>query len=261
VTSNGDVRTLAEPVAGSEVRVEPKETPGIEINGIPADLAHVVKADVRVDLAADGSTRGTNRAFVVEHVLGPLGLRGVTAARVEGVVDTWEFVRPEHRFCYSVGLSPSSVVGHPAGLPNPDLAAALGCTDLVGRPSARTTVSEPVTAEAQGGRLTLRPRGYGSGIRFEASYGEASLTVAVDPVGGADDALVERVTTSTTPYLSPDDEEGVTHAVADLVSDVAVLGGFDDLVVEADLVGAYHALTVGAVRRAHETGVVVDRDR
>jgi hypothetical protein len=261
VTPTADVRTLTEPVAGSEVRVEPKATPGIEINGIPADLAHVVRADVRVDLAAtDGSNLGTNRSFVVEHVLGPLGLRGVTAARVEGLTETWAFARPEHRFCYSIGLSPSSVVGHPAGLPNPDLAAALGRVGLVGQPSTRTTVSEPVSAEVGGGRLTLRPREYGSGIRFEASYGEASLSVEVDPVDGADDALVERVTTSTTPYLSPDDDEGVTHAIADLVSDVAVLGGFDDLVVEADLAGAYHALTVGAVRTAYETGVVVDRE-
>lgn len=249
-----DVRTLAAPVDGSEVRVEPKATPGVEINGIPADLAHVAKADVRVDIAAPEA-----RSFVVEHVLGPLGLRGVTAARVEGRVESWSFARPEHRFCYSAGLSPANVVGHPRGLPNPGLAAALGRVDTVGRPSTRTTVAEPVTVEANGGRLALRPREYGAGVRFEVSYGDASLTAEVDPAGGADDAFVERVTTSTTPYLSPDDDEAVTHAIADLVSDVAVIGGFDDLVVDADLGEAYHALTVGAARKAHETGVVVDR--
>ena len=249
-----DVRTLAEPVVGSEVRVAPKETPGIEVNGVPADLDHVVKADVRVDLAAEGA-----RSFVVEHVLGPLGLRGITAARVEGRVGTWDFARPEHRFCYATDAPPSRVVGHPAGLPNPDLAAALGDIDLAGRPSRRTTVSEPVTVEAGGGRLALRPREYGAGIRFEASYGEASLTVEVDPVGGTDEALIDEVTTSTTPYLSPDDDEAVTHAIADLVSDVAVIGGFDDLVVEAELGEAYHALTIGAAREAHGRGLVVDR--
>jgi hypothetical protein len=249
------VRTVADPVVGSEVRIRPKETPGIEISGIPADLDHVTKADVRVDLAT-----GTDRAFIVEHVLGPLGLRGVTAAYVEGLTETWAFARPEHRFCYSTGSPPASVVGHPEGLPNPELAAALGDVAVVGAPSTRTTVTDPVTVETDDGRLTLSPRAYGRGVRFELSYGEASLTADVDPQGETDEALVERVTTSTTPYLAPDDAEAVTHAVADLVSDVAVLGGFDDLVVEAELGRAYHALTVGSVREAHRAGVVTDRD-
>jgi hypothetical protein len=252
-----EVRTLAAPAAGSEVRVEPKSTPGIEINGIPADLDHVVKADVRVDLAAE---RGNERSFVVEHVLGPLGLRGVTAARVEGRVETWDFARPEHRFCYSTDLSPAHVVGHPRGLPNPGLAAAVGEAGVTGAVSARTTVSEPVTVEANGGRLSLRHREHGAGIRFEASYGDASIAAEADPAGETDEALIERVTTSTTPYLSPDDTEAVTHAIADLVSDLAVLGGFDDLVVEAKLGEAYHALTIGAAREAHEEGVVVERE-
>lgn len=250
------VRTLSAPVAGTEVRVEPKRTPGIDINGAPADLDHVVKADVRVDLSAAGT-----RSFVVEHVLGPLGLRGVTAARVEGSVETWDFARPEHRFCYSTGDPPSRVVGHPAGLPNPDLAAALGDVgvDVVDSSPARTTVSEAVSVTAGGGRLTLRPRRYGAGIRFEATYGDASMTAEVDPLGETDETLVGQVTTSTTPYLSPDDDEAVTHAVADLVSDIAVIGGFDDLVVDANLGEGYHALTIGAARAAHDRGVVTER--
>ena len=254
--TDAEVRTLAAPVVGREVRVEPKPTPGIEINGVPADLDHVVKADVRVDLAAAG---GDERSFVVEHVLGPLGLCGVTAARVEGRVETWDFARPEHRFCYSTNLPPAHVVGHPRGLPNPDLAAAIGAVGVDGDTTTRTTVSEPVTVEANGGRLSLRPREHAAGIHIEASYGDADLTVEVDPAGETDEDLIERVTTSTTPYLSPDDTEAVTHAIADLVSDVAVLGGFDDLVVEAELDEAYHALTIGAAREAHESGVVFER--
>ena len=64
---------------------------------------------------------------------------------------------------------------------------------------------------------------------------------------------------STAPYLSPNDDEAVAHAVADLVSDIAVIGGFDDLVVEADLAGAYHALTIGAARKARSSGLVKRR--
>jgi UDP-3-O-acyl-N-acetylglucosamine deacetylase len=249
------VRTLREAVTASEVRVEPKETPGIEVNGVPADLDHVAKADVRVDLVSDRT-----RAFVVEHALGPLGLCGVTAARVEGVVDEWEFVRPEHRFCYAADLPPSSVVGHPHGLPNPALTAAVADAGVVGEERARTTVTEPVEHRTNGGDITLRPREYGSGVRFEATYGEAELVADVDPAGENDVALVDAVTSSTTPYLAPDDEEAVTHSVADLVSDVAVIGGVDDAVVEANLGGAYHALTVGVARKAHERGVVERRE-
>jgi hypothetical protein len=245
------VRTLARPVEGTEVRVEPSDSPGIEVNGSPATLDAVSKADLRVDLA-DGT-----RSFVVEHVLGPLGLRGVTAATVVGVRESWDFARPEHRFCYAAGLGPENVVGHPAGLPNPALAEALGEVDLVERdPQPRQTVSEPVSVETDEGRIELKPREPGSGVRFEVGFGEATITADVDPRADTDDELVESVTNATTPYLSPSEEEAVTHSIADLVSDVAVIGGFDDLVVEATLGGAYHALTVGAARKAHETDAV-----
>lgn len=245
------MRTVARPVEGTEVRVEPAESPGIDVNGVPAALEAVEKADVRVDLA------DSTRSFVVEHVLGPLGLRGVTAANVVGIREDWDFARPEHRFCYAAGLGPENVVGHPAGYPNPALAEALGEVELVGDDSEpRQTVSEPVSFEANGGLIQLGPRPPGSGVLFEAQFGEATITADVDPRGPTDEALVESVTNSTTPYLSPTEEEAVTHAVADLVSDVAVIGGFDDLEVEVTLGDAYHALTVGAARKAHEVDAV-----
>lgn len=273
------MRTIAEAVEGTEVRVEPADSPGITVDGVPADLAHVAKADVRVDLAdeptsidgestsidgesvaIDGESVATGRptrVFVVEHVLGPLGLRGITAANVVGVRDEWDFARPEHRFCYAAELGPESVVGHPAGLPNPAIADALGEVDVVaGDPRPRQTVSERVTFAANDGRIELRPREYGAGVRFDATFGEASIVAEVDPRGETDEELVEAVTTSTTPYLSPTEKEAVTHSVADLVSDLLVIGGFDDLAVDVDLGGAYHALTVGAARKAHKTGVV-----
>lgn len=249
------VRTVDDPITATEVRVEPKETPGIEVNGVPATLATVAKADVRVDL------RRETRAFVVEHVLGPLGLHGVTAARVEGIVDEWDFPRPEHRFCYAAGLPPSSVVGHPHGLPNPALSEGISDAGVVGEERERTTVTETVTFETNGGDIAVHPREYGAGVRFEATYGDAELVADIDPAGDNDPSLVADVTNSTTPYLAPDDWEAVTHAIADLVSDVAVIGGLDDAVVEANLGGAYHALTIGVSRKAHDEGVVERRER
>jgi hypothetical protein len=265
------VRTIANPIEGSEVRVEPKQSPGISINGVAADLEHVSKADVRVDLlddtrandtrpddtGADDTRADGTRAFVVEHVLGPLGLYGITAAEVVGIREEWDFARPEHRFAYATDAGPASVVGHPAGLPNPELAEALGRASVVrGESEPRQTVSQPVSFEAGGGEIQLRPAACGDGIEFDVQYEDASISVQVDPRETADDSLIDSVAQSTTPYLSPTDEEAVTHSVADLVSDIAVLGGFDDLVVDVTLAGAYHALTVGAARRAHEDGVV-----
>lgn len=256
------MRTVSEPVEGTEVRVEPADSSGVRVNGIPATLDAVGKADVRVDLAthAVSSSDDRRRSFVVEHVLGPLGLRGVTAAEVVGIRDQWDFARPEHRFCYAAGTEPGSVCGHPAGLPNPALASALDGVELVERGThPRETVTEAVSFSANGGHIELRPRAFGAGIRFEARYGDATTVAEVDPRGRTDDTLVDSVTRSTTPYLSPTDQEAVTHAIADLVSDVAVLGGFDDLVVEADLAGAYHALTIGVARKARSSGLVERR--
>ena len=256
------MRTIAEPVEGTEVRVEPVESPGIEVNGVPVTIDSVSKADVRVDLVdrTVSVPADRTRSLVVEHVLGPLGLRGVTAANVVGIRNKWDFARPEHRFCYAAELSPDCVVGHPAGLPNPRLSTALGRVELIeGDPQPRQTVSEPMCFNTNGGDIELRPREYGAGIRFEAKYGEANIVAEVDPRGEADETLIDSVTNSTTPYLSPNDDEAVTHAVADLVSDIAVIGGFDDLVVEADLAGAYHALTIGAARKARSSGLVERR--
>jgi hypothetical protein len=249
------MRTIAEPVVGKDVRIEPADTPGITVNGVPADIDHVQKADVRVDLVADDT-----RSFVVEHVLGPLGLCGVTAAEVTGIRTAWAFERPEHRFCYSRGFDPHHVVGHPAGLPNPTLVNAVNNVETVTKNEPiRRTVSEPVSFSGEEGDITLRPSEKESGVRFDVSLQGASIVTAVDPAGETDPELVEQVTNATTPYLAPDPTEAVTHAIADLVSDVAIIGGFEDLVVEADLSGGYHALTLGVVRTAHERGVVIEQ--
>lgn len=248
------MRTIADPVEGEVVRLEPRETDGITINGIPATLENVVKADVRVDLA--GADR---RAFVVEHVLGPLGLHGITAVDVTGTTDSWSFDRPEHRFCYSVDLGPHHVVGHPAGLPNPGIDDAIGSTEPVeGDPATRVTVSEPVRFEDDGGHLVLEPAGPGDGLQFDVTFGEARKRIAVDPLAGTDGDVIAEIVTSTTPFLAPDDEEAVTHAIADLVSDLGVLGGFSDLQVEGELNDHYHSQTIGAARKAREIGAVTE---
>jgi len=258
-------RTVAAPAAGEFARAGPRPGGGIRINGIPADLDRVRKADVRIDLVGgdesdDGrplSERG--RAFVAEHVLGPLRLHGVTDADVVGTDEHWSFARPEHRFCYAAGLAPDAVVGHPDGLPNPALAAAVA--DAGTEPTAaraRGTVAEPMTFAVDGGEIRIEPRPFAAGAVLDLAYGDATFACELPP-GGADPGTVTAVTGATTPYLAPDDEEAVTHAVADVVSDVVVLGGLEDVRIEATLGDAYHALTVGAARAARERGLYRER--
>lgn len=249
------MRTIAAPAEGEYVRVEPTDEPGIRINGIPAALDRVRKADVRVDLSED-----RNRALVVEHALGPLRLCGVTAAEVVGTETTWDFSRPEHRFCYSTELGPEAVVGHPAGLPNPAIAEAVrsvGTEPLSG--GSRTTVAEAVSFETNDGSITVSPRSPRAGASLDLRYDGARFTAEVPPEG-ADPDVVEAVTTSTTPYLAPDPEIAVTHSAADVLSDVVAIGGVDDVHIEATLGGAYHALTIGVAERIRDRGLAVERD-
>lgn len=248
------MRTVAETVEGDWVRVEPASEPGIRVNGVPADINHVQKADVRVDLFGDAG-----RSFVVEHVLGPLGLSGVTAAEVVGTATDWDFARPEHRFCHSRGDGPDRIVGHPAGLPNPAIAEGVADVGLETIDAVtRRTVAESVSVSRGDGQVTLRPRAHGTGVRFDVRFRGQRFVVNVDPAGETNPNLVRAVTNSTTPFLTESPHEGIVHAVGDLVSDIPVLGGLHDLHVEAELSEAYHEVTVGATLKAHERGLVIE---
>lgn len=248
------MKTLRSVAEGEYVRAEPRQTSGISINGVPADLEHTRKADVRIDLVSD-----RDRVFVAEHVLGPLYLRGITTANVVGIVTEWDFARPEHRFCYSTDLGPDAVVGHPAGLPNPGLAAALGDAEVVEESErARGTVTEPVEYRINGGTIRIEPRGFREGPELDLNYRDSSFQCTVPP-GGADESLIEDVTNATTPYLAPDNRTAAIHAVADVLSDVVVIGGLEDVRIEAELSDSYHSLTIGGARRARDVGAYLER--
>lgn len=243
------MRTVANPVVGTEVRVEPADSEGITINGIPVSLDNAVPV-FRVDLLGDDS-----RTFIAEHVLSVLGLSGITAAEVTGIRTEWDFARPEHRFAYSTGSDPSAVVGHPAGLHNPVLAEALRTTEVVERGTEpRLTVSDPV--EYGDGAIRLRPREYGSGLLVRNHYEDGVKSFEVDPQARDDEATIKEIVTSTTPFLTQR-QEGLTHWIGDLVSDIGMIGGFDDVVV--DSYDAGHDDTIGVSRKARDEGLVVER--
>ncbi|WP_115862330.1 hypothetical protein [Halorussus litoreus] len=243
------MRTVANPVEGTEVRVEPAESEGITINGVPVELDNAVPV-FRIDLRD-----GDRRTFIAEHVLSVLGLSGITAAEVTGVRTEWDFARPEHRFAYSTGSDPSTVVGHPAGLHNPVLAEALRTAETIERGSEpRRSVSEPV--EYGDGAIRIRPREYGSGLLINNHYEDGVKSFEVDPQARDDEATIKEIVTSTTPFLTRR-QEGLTHWIGDLVSDIGVIGGFDDLVIDSYSAG--HDDTIGVSRKARDEGVVVER--
>jgi hypothetical protein len=245
------MRTVSEPASGSEVRVEPSDTDGITINGIPVTLDNAVTV-FRVDLVEDDT-----RTFIVEHVLSVMGMYGVTAAEITGIRTEWDFARPEHRFCYSADLSPEYVVGHPAGLQNPALVEALRTIDIIeNRTKPRKTVSEPV--EYGDGAIRLQPRGYGEGILFRNHYEKGTISFEIDPQSRSDLSKIELINTSTTPFLTPTPREAAIHWIGDMVSDIGVIGGFDDLVV--DSYDAGHGATIGVSRKAYKKGLVVKRE-
>ncbi|WP_433633494.1 hypothetical protein [Halomicrococcus sp. NG-SE-24] len=242
------MRTIAEPVVGSEVRVEPKETEGILINGIPAELGNAVPV-FRIDLVQDN-----DRTFIAEHVLSVLGMYGITAAKVTGITENWDFARPEHRFCYSENVGPEWAVGHPAGLHNPTLVEALRTTDIVETgETTRTSVSEPV--ECGDGAIRIAPRESGTGLLLRNHHQGEVLTFDIDPQSQTDGEIIREITSSTTPFLTPDSREGAIHWIGDMVSDIGIIGGFDDLVIDSYEPG--HNYTIGVSQKASDEGLVV----
>lgn len=71
----------------------------------------------------------------------------------------------------------------------------------------------------------------------------AVIIAEIDPKAANDSDLIEDITSATIPVLGPDTTTAVTHSFCALVSDIAVIGGFDDLHVRADLDDSYHTLT------------------
>lgn len=244
------MRTVAEPVEGTEVRVEPADSPGITINEIPVTLDNA-RTLFRVDLAADD-----NRAFIVEHILSVLGMHGITAAAVHGVRTEWDFARPEHRFARSIGLTPGSVIGHPKGLHDPVVEEGIRTTDIVERgDEPRQTLSAPV--EYGDGAIRIAPREQGRGLLIRNHVGEETITFDIDPRSRSDTSDVKLISTSTTPFLGGTAREGDIHWVGDLVSDIGLIGGFDDAVVDSYSAG--HGDTIGVSRKAFEQDKVVER--
>jgi len=251
-------RTLSGEAAGSYVRARPAPPgTGLLINGVPVRRENVAKADARVDLG-----QGPDRSLIVEHVTGPVKLLGLTDLIIEGIATPWDFMRPEHRLVYSTGQSNSFVVGPPDGRLNPDLAEAVlaaGISSLPG-PRRRRTVAERVRFEAFGGCIELLPAPFGAGLNLNFSLGPHVIKdFHLDPQQGlADLELLRKIVNSPTPFLIGwDDPRSATHAIGDVCGDLAGVGGFTDLYVEARLNFFYHALTIGAARAArHREGEI-----
>lgn len=244
-------RTVRGVVSGSYIRAYPAPPgTGLVINGVPVKADNVSKADARVDLGV-----GADRSMIVEHVNGPSRLLGLTDLYIEGIATPWDFMRPEHRLVYSTGQPNSYVVGPPDGCLNPDFVEAVlaaGVGELPG-PRRRRTVEERVHFEIHGGHIDLLPAPFGAGITLNLRLGSHAIRdFHFDPQRGLGDTrLLRTIVNSPTPFIiGLEDPRSATHAVGDVCADLAGVGGFTDLYVEAELSFFYHALTIGAVRAA-----------
>lgn len=245
------MRTITDSVVGTEVRIDPSDTGEITINGISASLENA-RTLFRVDLVS-----GDNRVFIAEHILSILGMHGVTSAEVTGINTDWDYARPEHRFARSTeNLTPENVVGHPKGLHDPVAEEGLREVKIVeSGDEQRKTVTESI--EYGDSAIRIAPREKGEGLLLRNHNEGEVISFTVDPLSRSDIGNIKLISTSTTPFLGGTSREGATHWVGDMVSDIGVIGGFDDLVIDSYTAG--HDDTIGISRKAHKENKTVQR--
>ncbi|MEM1510182.1 MAG: hypothetical protein QXW86_11830 [Saccharolobus sp.] len=252
--------TVKEPIRAGNILVMPfwkSREPKIIINEVEAVPENVVKYDARVDIKDPGSRK---RCFLVEHVLGPLRLVGITNALVVGVDRKWNFLRPEHRFAYSIGLGPEVVVGEEDGRQRPalsDLVDKLGELIVKIECEVYKSVSEEVYYEnvdpfGYKGRIILKPLKPGEGIVLNVTLSENSIdNVLINQEGLKDKSLLKQILRAQTPFLiGINTKEALLHAIGDVTADIVGLGGLTDVEIIAELNFFYHALTVGAIKKS-----------
>lgn len=253
--------TVKEPIRAGNIIVGPllKFTePRILINGVEAIPENAVKYDARVDIM---DPRSRKRCFLVEHVLGPLRLAGITNAEVVGTDKEWNFLRPEHRFAYSIGLEPGVVVGEEDGRQRPALADLLDkLNELVIRIECDVykSVAQEVNYEnidpfGYKGRITLKPLKPNEGIVLNVTLFSNSIEgVLIGEDGLKDRTLLKKILQAQTPFLiGLNTKEALLHAIGDVTADIVGLGGLTDVEITAELNFFYHALTVGAIKRSN----------
>ncbi len=236
------------------------DEPRVIINGVEAIPENVVKYDARVDIK---DPKTNKRCFLVEHVLGPLRLVGITNAEVLGSDKSWNFLRPEHRFAYSLGLGPDVVVGEEDGRQRPSLASILDELEsyiIEINCDVYKTVEQEVYFEAVDpfgykGKIHLRPLKPNEGVILNIRLFENAIDgLFISERGLKDGNLLKQILTAQTPFLiGVHTKEALLHAIGDVISDIVGLGGLTDVEINVDLNFFYHSLTVGAIKKSKFT--------
>jgi hypothetical protein len=255
--------TVSKPIQAGNILIMPFtefsyfREPRIIINDIEAIPEHVVKYDARVDIMDPSSKK---RCFLVEHVLGPLRLIGITNAKVVGTDVNWNFMRPEHRFAYSIGLSPRFVVGEEDGTQRPALISIIDSLDQyviksecrVYKSVSKEVIYENMDPFGYRGRIVISPRDENEGITLTVRLFKNYIEdIHITENGLQDKTLLKKILSARTPYLiGIDSEESLYHAIGDVTADIIGLGGLTDADIKVELNFFYHALTVGAIKRA-----------
>lgn len=246
---------LIRPIETDLVTLSPAEPgSGIHIHGIQAAARNVMKYDMRVDLY-----QGKRIAFLTEHILSVTKLLGLEDVDIRGKESQWDFARPVHRFAYSLGMKTDSIFGPPSGSHCFQVAEHTDCMESWN--SRRyCSVIEPVIYDHPAyGRIEILPAKPGEGMQFQIADNVAAVEATVFVTCRENDpALLHKILHSRTPAVRGFGlEEPLWHAIGDFTADLCGVGDLTDAVVRAKVVNAYHALTVGAVKRMEERGVMI----
>ena len=242
--------SLKKVVRGVSVEVSPAPPGnGLVINNIPVEVSNVIHHEFRIDMRYHD-----NYAFIVEHPIGALRLFGIRDAFIKGIGSEWDFFRPEDRYAYSLGLEPDSVVGPPDGSVSGGIVERIleFGVDIRNMDIEEYTVKEKVELKIGEGYIIIEPAPAGSGIDIELWLGVLGpLNAHLDLEKGLiPRGLITRVGNSTTPLLIGEGEIGLYHSLGDLLADVTGIGRIDDAYIKAKLIGFYHKLTIGAVKKS-----------
>nr|MDO8088031.1 hypothetical protein [Candidatus Sigynarchaeum springense] len=259
-------QTIDAPVRGGTFTIGPgRPGTGLVINGIHLQPANIIHADHRVDIR-----QGNNVALVVEHPVAVATLFAIHDAEITGNRPTWDFYRAADREAHARGLKPDAVLGPADGSIGRDVAAPLGRATIVdgGVPLVINSVSQPAAIEKEdGNRISIQPALPGDRVLdiSVSMFNLGPLHATLDPVkgllgdAGSRDFKFEVLVARSSAVIGLK-EEGLLHALGDIVADIAGTGGIRAGKVEAQLSMGYHKASIGLVQELISQKLVVPVD-
>ncbi|MEX2684951.1 MAG: hypothetical protein Q6373_025475 [Candidatus Sigynarchaeota archaeon] len=256
-------QTIGAPVVGGTFKIEPGQPgTGLVINGIPLQPVNIIHADHRVDIR-----QGYNVALIVEHPVAAATLFAIHDAKITGNRKSWDFYRAADREAHARGLKPDAVLGLADGSIGRDVAEQMRRTAIVESdvPLVINTVAEPAVIEKDDGNwISIHPAIKGVHVLdiSVSMFNLGPLHATLDPVKGLlDDAgtsdLKIDVLNARSSAVIGLKQEGLLHALGDIVADIAGTGNIRAGKIDARLSIGYHKASIGLVQKLISQKLIV----